>query len=57
MESRPQNSEFRINPENFQPCKCAQYMSGGMRFPKRGMCDQQSLRSAFAYAQSDLSLC
>ena len=22
MESQPQNSEFRINPENFHPCKC-----------------------------------
>ena len=28
-----------------------------MRFPKCGMCDQQSLRSACAYAQSDQSLC
>ena len=26
-------------------------------FQKRGMCDQQSLRSAWAYAQSDQSLC
>ena len=22
MESQPQNPEFRINPENFHPCKC-----------------------------------
>ena len=22
MESQPQNSEFRINPENFHPCEC-----------------------------------
>ena len=28
-----------------------------MIFPTRGMCDQQSLRSACAYAQSDQSLC
>ena len=28
-----------------------------MRFQKHGMCDQQSLRSACAYAQSDQSLC
>ena len=21
MESQPQNTEFRINPENFHPCK------------------------------------
>ena len=28
-----------------------------MRFPTYGMCDQQSLRSACAYAQSDQSLC
>ena len=31
-------------------------MSQCMRFPC-GMCDQQSLRSACAYAQSDQSLC
>ena len=29
----------------------------GMRFPTMCMCDQQSLRSACAYAQSDQSLC
>ena len=23
MESQPQNPEFRINPENFHPCKLA----------------------------------
>ena len=28
-----------------------------MRFPKCGMCDQQRLRPAVAYAQSDQSLC
>ena len=28
-----------------------------MRFPTTGMCDQQILRSACAYAQSDQSLC
>ena len=28
-----------------------------MRFPKRGTCDQQRLRPACAYAQSDQSLC
>ena len=28
-----------------------------MRFPTCGMCDQKSLRSACAYAQSDQSLC
>ena len=28
-----------------------------MRFQQYGMCDQQSLRSACAYAQSDQSLC
>ena len=32
-------------------------MSQCMRFPTYGMCDQQSLRSACAYAQSDQSLC
>ena len=31
------------------------YMSRGMRFPT--MCDQQKLRSACAYAQTDQSLC
>ena len=35
----------------------AQYMSPDMRFQQCGMCDQQSLRSACAYAQSDQSLC
>ena len=34
------------------------YMSHDMRFPTIcGMCDQQSLRSACAYPQSDQSLC
>ena len=28
-----------------------------MRFPQCGMCDQQRLRPACAYAQSDQSLC
>ena len=28
-----------------------------MRFPKNGVCDQQRLRPACAYAQSDQSLC
>ena len=28
-----------------------------MRFPTCGMCDQKSLRSACAYAQSDQNLC
>ena len=28
-----------------------------MRFPTCGMCDQQRLRAACAYAQSDQSLC
>ena len=32
-------------------------ISQGMRFQQYGMCDQQSLRSACAYAQSDQSLC
>ena len=32
-------------------------MSRGMRFPTMCMYDQQSLRSACAYAQSDRSLC
>ena len=32
-------------------------MSCGTRFPTSGMCDQQSLRSACAYAQSDQSFC
>ena len=34
-------------------------MSQCMKFPtiSKGMCDQQSLRSACAYAQSDQSLC
>ena len=25
MVSQPQNPEFRINPENFHPCKCRYY--------------------------------
>ena len=33
------------------------HMSQCMRFPKCGMCDQQGLRPACAYAQSDQSLC
>ena len=33
------------------------YIERYMRFPTSGMCDQQSLRSACAYAQSDQSLC
>ena len=33
------------------------HLSRDMRFQKCGMCDQQSLRSACAYAQSDPSLC
>ena len=32
-------------------------MSHGMRFPKCGMCVQQRLRPACAYAQTDQSLC
>ena len=32
-------------------------MSRDMRFKQCGLCDQQSLRSACAYAQSDQSLC
>ena len=34
-----------------------QLMSRGMGFQQCGMCGQQSLRSACAYAQSDQSLC
>ena len=26
MESRPQNPEFRINPENFHPCRLVSTM-------------------------------
>ena len=41
--------------------KCVGYMSihmsYDMRFQQCGMCDQQSLRSACTYAQSDQSLC
>ena len=33
------------------------YMSRDVRFQQCGMCNQQSLRSACAYAQSDQSLC
>ena len=33
------------------------YMSHGMRFQQCSICDQQSLRSACAYAQSGQSLC
>ena len=32
-------------------------MSHSMRLQQCGICDQQSLRSACAYAQSDQSLC
>ena len=37
MKRQPQNPEFRINPENFQTCMCAQpgvhmYKSVGVRF-------------------------
>ena len=32
-------------------------MNHDMGFPTIGMCDQQRLRSAYAYAQSDQSLC
>ena len=38
-------------------CKKQQHMSRDMRFPTSGLCDQQSLRSACAYAQSEQSLC
>ena len=27
MESQPQNTEFRINPENFHPCVCDNYLN------------------------------
>ena len=33
------------------------YLSHDIRFQQNGMCSQQSLRSACAYAQSDRSLC
>ena len=33
------------------------YLSCGMDFQQCGMCDQQSLRSACPYGQSDQSLC
>ena len=33
MESQPQNSEFRINPENFHPCD-SKFMGHA---PSRGM--------------------
>ena len=32
-------------------------MSRGMRFSQCGVCDQQKLRPACAFAQSDQSLC
>ena len=36
---------------------CLQYMSRDIDFQQCGMCDQQRLRSACAYAQADQSLC
>ena len=41
----------------FPPVTQQIHMSRDMRFPTCGLCDQRSLRSACAYAQSDQSLC
>ena len=38
-------------------CKTTKICASAWDFQQCGMCDQQSLRSACAYAQSDQSLC
>ena len=37
MESQPQNPEFRINPENFQPCIFRKKIHKGQAMRKPGV--------------------
>ena len=45
MESQPQNPEFRINPENFNPCF---YKQNSFRNTLRNSMDPDSMSKLFA---------
>ena len=49
MESQPQNPEFRINPENFHPCK--QSISSSPNLPI--VCCKQNRGLPRVYAQNE----
>ena len=37
MESQPQNPEFRINSENFQPCRDHNLLKGNNGMPRKSI--------------------
>ena len=59
------NQKILINPELYRPCyvkpnkgnSSCYIWATTWDFQQCGMCDQQSLRSAWAYVQTDQGLC
>ena len=53
MESKPQNSEFRNNPENFHPCTCKHGNQCDVSFQNQAQTICHSVRAVFDAIKGD----